>query len=230
MFELPDLVVFDLDNTIYEYAPCNKIAQSHLSEYLSELYGMSGSELNKSLAAARKLVKKRIEGASSHSRHLYISEFLHTRGIKLDPNTLLEAAERYWSAFLSKMQLAPGVIDLLTSLRYRQIPIALVSDLTLEIQYRKLVRLGVDSFFDFIVVSEETTLDKQSGRPFDLLIERLNGREYKSVWFIGDSESDFPRNFPASSIKYILSPFSNVKKTQQLENIKSFKDLSRLIR
>ena len=227
---IPSLVIFDLDDTMYDYEFCHGFAKAALIDYLSEMYGISRRDLSKSYETSRKLVKKRIQGASSHSRHVYVSELIQGRGIKPDPRVLVEAAERYWSEFLTHMTLSQGLSEFLTELRFLKIPIALVTDLTLEIQHRKLIHLGVDSFFDVIVASEETHLDKNSGKPFDLLIQRLRNKKLELVWFIGDKEFDFPETFPSENSRFIISPFSRMKETSRYEKIRDFRNLVSEIR
>jgi FMN phosphatase YigB (HAD superfamily) len=107
------------------------------------------------------------------------------------------------------MRLAAFARELLVKARLNGITVALVTDLTSSIQYRKLVYLGIDSLFDVIVTSQETSGEKETNDPFELLSERLKKMmNLDSVWFVGDSQFDFPKLFEANSKTYFISPYA----------------------
>ena len=64
--------------------------------------------------------------------------------------------------------------------------IALCTDMTSHIQYRKIERLGLSHFVDFMVSSEETGLEKPSPAMFNLALKKLNVEADRAAYF-GDS-------------------------------------------
>jgi putative hydrolase of the HAD superfamily len=66
------------------------------------------------------------------------------------------------------------------------IPTAIVTDLTAQIQFRKIVYFGLDHYFDYIVTSEEAGFDKPHEAPFQIAIQKMNPRGSR-VWMIGDN-------------------------------------------
>jgi putative hydrolase of the HAD superfamily len=108
-----------------------------------------------------------------------------------DAEHFLNLEELFWGSYLSQMELFPGVIEFMKLLEKRDIPLALVTDLTSNIQYRKLLKLGLSSYFDFILTSEEAGGDKSSGLPFELL-RKFCSTPLSNAWFIGDGEFDHP--------------------------------------
>lgn len=189
----PTLVVFDLDDTLYNYTPCNQKANEALLRLAAAETGVPEKEIADQLSVSREIVKGRTSGtAASHSRLLYIHEMLTRIGFGARPQLALNLESEFWRAYISSMELAPGAQDLLAALRYHKISVGLVTDLTLQIQLRKLVFLGFESTFDFLIASEEAGGEKPELTSFNLLVERTSETERESVWFVGDKEYDAP--------------------------------------
>ena len=188
----PSLVVFDLDNTLYDYNRPNTFATQTLIERISSSTAIDTSNVKSALDTSRLNVKQRLGNtASSHSRLLYISEVYRVLNLTPDAEYFLNLEEIFWDSYFSQMVLFPGVIEFIQLLQKRGIPLALVTDLTSNIQYRKLVKLGLNSYFDFILTSEEAGGDKSTGFPFELL-SKICASPLENAWFIGDGEFDGP--------------------------------------
>lgn len=193
MLKKPSLVVFDFDNTLYSYEEAHLYAHNALICMGSDVTGLSYEEFAELFTKARETVKSRLQATgSSHSRLLYIHEALSRIGFSNQLSVVLVLEQEYWRNFLLAMNLREGVEDLLLALRYNHIPTALVTDLTLGIQLRKLTYLKLESFFDIVVASEETQGDKVTLTPFDLMVTRSKSEWLENVWFIGDGIQDAP--------------------------------------
>lgn len=191
--EPPSLAVFDLDDTLYDYERPNSVAQEVLVQCMSSELRIDNLTVNTSLCEARIKVKERLGAtASSHSRLLYISEAFRFLNVKPNARLFVDLEEQFWGAFLKEMELFKGVTELLEELRRQRIHLALVTDLTSNIQYRKINMLGLNSIFDCIITSEEAGKDKISGLPFEILKNSFPNQPANS-WFIGDSIFDYPR-------------------------------------
>ena len=71
----PSLIIFDLDNTLYDYVRPNTFATATLIEKISFQTSLNTIEVKSALDASRLNVKQRLgQTASSHNRLLYISE------------------------------------------------------------------------------------------------------------------------------------------------------------
>ena len=64
--------------------------------------------------------------------------------------------------------------------------ISTCTDMTAHIQYRKLRRLGLDKFIDFMVTSEETGYEKPAPIMFNFALEKMNVRADEAAYF-GDA-------------------------------------------
>ena len=188
--EIPKYVFIDLDNTLYPYEEAHIPAQKELFSFLASQLRIDPSVIINDFERSRQVVKDRLgHTASSHSRLLYISDFLNRQGISSRSALVLSAEQVYWKTFLINMELFPGVQDFLTLLRLKSTMIVLVTDLTSAIQYRKISWLGLDNYFDLIVTSEDAGGDKISGLP-EKMISDLIKEKTPAGWSIGDQEWD----------------------------------------
>jgi FMN phosphatase YigB (HAD superfamily) len=190
---MPTMVVFDLDDTLYEYAPCDEAGKEALFRFANDELGVKAAAFADAYLQARINVKERLGNtASSHSRLLYCHEALELVGLRSEPHVALVMEQQYWRNYLLAMQLRPGVTDLLQTLRYNDVATAIVTDLTAQIQFRKLYHLDVAKLIDHVVCSEETALEKESLQPFRLLASRVADPTLEHVWFVGDKPFDAP--------------------------------------
>lgn len=189
----PSFVIFDLDDTLYDYSKCNYMAEQAVFIKGSLETGVSVKEFQLTYHESRKTVKERLgDVGASHSRLLYLHETLSRIGFANQPALTLNLEQEFWRNYMMEMKLRHGVESLLSLLRSNRIPIGLVTDLTLQIQLRKLIKLGINAYFDVIVASEESSGDKVTLSPFHILVDRSNSEWLENVWFIGDKAHDCP--------------------------------------
>lgn len=184
---LPDAILFDTDNTLYPYAPAHAAAQAAVRSKVVSTFSISPEDFDKAFDKARKQVKTRLKHtASSHSRLLYLQRMLEIMGLGSQVLWALDFEQTYWRTFLSNAILFDGVKELLDDLRRLGIPIAIVTDLTAQIQFRKVVYFGLDHYFDYIITSEEAGFDKPHEAPFQLALEKMQPKG-DCIWMIGDN-------------------------------------------
>ena len=136
---------------------------------------------------AKKQIKQSLgQTASSHNRLLYIQRMLELLGMGSQVLLALDFEQTYWRSFFTKIILFDNVIEFLDDIRLLKIPTAIVTDLTAQIQFRKIVYLNLENYFDYIVTSEEAGFDKPNLAPFNLVVDKLR-LENKSIWMIGDN-------------------------------------------
>ena len=108
------------------------------------------------------------------------------------PEVLIQAHQTYWSSFLRVMQLRPGVEDFLLLCRQNATEIIILTDLTSEIQHRKMIKLGIESFVDKLYSSEFVGSDKISCSGFEIATRAVLRNKDHSFWFVGDVQTDLP--------------------------------------
>ena len=112
---------------------------------------------------------------------------LEILNLKSQINSALELERIYWRCFISNMKLFPNVINFLNQLRILDIKCALLTDLTSDIQFRKISALGLEKYFDYVVTSEESGADKPSKQSFELLLKKTKILPKNEIWMIGDN-------------------------------------------
>ena len=83
-------------------------------------------------------------------------------------------------------KLFDDVKAVLDDLRLLGVPTVIVTDLTAQIQFRKIVYFGLDRYFDYIVTSEEAGHDKPHRAPFDIALDKMRPKG-SCIWMIGDN-------------------------------------------
>lgn len=184
---LPDAILFDTDNTLYPYDPAHAAAQSAVRNKVVSTFSIEAEEFDKAFKEAREQIKTRLKHtASSHSRLLYLQRMLEIMGLGSQVLLALDFEQTYWRTFLSNAVLFDEVKELLDDLRLLGVPTAIVTDLTAQIQFRKVVYFGLDRYFDYIVTSEEAGYDKPHEAPFQIALEKMQPKG-SCIWMIGDN-------------------------------------------
>lgn len=176
----------DLDDTLYDYEPCEKRGRAALAELATARFNWSPAMFEEAFQTARKRVKERFSGPSGHHRLLYIVELLSAAG-ELDCLAVAREWERaYWSSYLDGAVLRHGAQSLLDDARAHGAKVAIVTDLVLEVQLWKLTHFDLFRSIDALAVSEEVGHDKPHRAPFDLASHRM-GIAVNECIVIGDN-------------------------------------------
>ena len=183
-------VLFDIDNTLYSYAPCDKAGTEAMQTAFDRICPGRTAAFPTLLAQAKQEVKRHTAGtAACHNRLLYAQRLCEAAG-RFTAAHVLTLYNAYWDAFLSEMQLSEGAMALLEQLREKGLKIGFCTDLTAMIQMRKLCRLGLSDIADAIVTSEESGAEKPSPYPFTLLLEKLRIPPEAAVMIGDDYQKD----------------------------------------
>lgn len=180
------VVIFDLDNTLYDYDTCNQQAEKCLFKVIAEDFSITQEEAKELLNNAKRNVKARLGGdiAASHNRLLYMQNICEQAG----ENPLVYAMkfyDIYWDSMLDNMELFGYVLPLFECLHQKGITIAVLTDMTAQIQYRKLKKLELTEYVDYIVTSEEAGAEKPSDRMFELILQKA-GAVPQEALMVGD--------------------------------------------
>lgn len=180
-------VIFDIDGTLYSYVDNDRIAVKNLCEYAEKVLKVDEPEFRKAYKEARRIVKEErlTDGGARHSRVLFFQTALEILG-KNPFCHVLEMYNIYWDTFLANMKPFDGAVEFIKKLKSAGKKIALCTDMTAHIQYRKIVQLGLNDFIDFMVTSEETGLEKPARIMFELALKKMGVAAENAAYF-GDS-------------------------------------------
>lgn len=184
-----DLILLDLDNTLYDYHVCHNYAMEIFALEFAHLFSINIVEVNKLYKAARQQVHIRHHGtAVSHSRLFYIQNMVEKINNNTSTETIISLYNLYWDSFLNKMKLFDDAILFLQRCMELKLPIVLVTDMTTEVQFKKIKKLGIEKHLLYIVTSEEAGIEKPHPFIFEYAINkvlRLN-KAIKNIAVIGD--------------------------------------------
>ena len=178
-------VIFDLDNTIYDYDAAHKIAFEALTRYAGENLNLSPEEFQAAHREAmeEQLIRAERERAAIHNRLIRYQILLEN--IK-KPYYLADKMQKiYWDVFLRNMRPAPGVASALRILK-RDYVLGIGTNMTADYQYKKLKYLKLAHLFRFIVSSEEVQCEKPSLKLFRYCAKKAECPMSKCA-FVGDS-------------------------------------------
>lgn len=184
-------VFFDLDNTLYQYDPCQKAALVTLDDYAREHFHMEPEEFHEMYSYCMKTLTGRIgpNNASIHNlliRLQNIMERIHQPYYPHVPDML----RTFWKTFRDHMEVEPDAEKTLQELKKRGIFVGIGTNQTADVQYMKLDQLGLLPYIDMVITSEEALAEKPSPRFFQCCLEkasRVAGAEASGCLFVGDT-------------------------------------------
>ncbi len=179
-------VISDLDDTLYAFGPLDAEARALVREYLCGQLHITAPQYEEAFEAGRRETKRRLgDVAASHNRMLYFQKTLEILGVNPVPMSL-KLYEMYWGTILRGMKLHDGARGFLDRMRERGVRVMLCTDLTVQIQHRKIEALGIAGDIAGLVTSEEAGREKPAPEIFRLCLEKL-GVSAAEVCCIGDS-------------------------------------------
>lgn len=178
--------ILDLDNTLYDYKAPHKIAIKRVLSDFEDEFGLDRGRVEESFEAARKRTHEALlNTAASHNRLLYFQKMLELNDIN-SLDHAMKYYDIYWDTFLESMKLFEDASLFLENIRAAGCGVCILTDLTAHIQYRKIEKLDLSGFVDFIVTSEEAGIEKPHPKMFNLALTKLNCNKNQAI-MIGDN-------------------------------------------
>lgn len=219
-------ILLDIDNTLYDYDQAHKKALTSVFDSLAKKHSLNNKKLNTFYQKGRLQINMELsQTASSHNRALYFQRMFEM----LDINPLkytLEYYNLYWDVFLNNLNIYEGVYDFLEFVKDRKI--CLISDLTADIQHKKIQKMKLFDYAKFLVTSEEAGREKPHPYIFMLALKKLC-LDTSKVCMIGDS---YEKDIIGATNLAIKSFWSNRRNQESQPNnliveFNSFRELKR---
>lgn len=183
-------VIFDIDNTLYDYDKSHIVAMRALTDYCKKEFKITEKEILSCYNRAMSITAQRIgtKTAAIHSRMLRFQCMTELLSQPLFPH-VENMYHAYCDTLVKYAEPSPGIIPLFNELKKRHIRIGIGTDMTVRIQYKKLEKLGLTSYIDFIVTSQETGVKKPHPHFFEICLEKAECPSDQCA-FIGDNLKD----------------------------------------
>ncbi|MGO9388034.1 MAG: TIGR02253 family HAD-type hydrolase [Methanobacterium sp.] len=167
-------VFFDIDDTLYDTSGFARLARR------AAINVMIDAGLPLSSDEAYKLLKEIIkEKGSNYDKHFNIL----TKRVFGEEKPLLIALGMitYHNVKFALLRLFPKTPSTLIYLKSKGYHLGVISDGITIKQWEKLIRLGLNHFFDEVVTSEEAGVEKPDERIFRLALDRMGCQPTKSI-------------------------------------------------
>ena len=177
-------IIFDLDNTIYDYNICHNFGLDSVFIYLKSTYPSINITQIDYEKIAINLKKELVNTASCHNKSIYFKHLLEHMNVGYTSFNAIH--DIYWTSFYTKMICFDGVKEFIQWNKKQNIKIAILTDYETEYQIVKLERLGLLEYIDTIVTSEEIGKEKPSAQMFLYVLNKLS-LPAENVIMIGDN-------------------------------------------
>jgi len=186
----PKAIGFDLFNTLLTVHP-QAMEEAHNRQFRvlhEERIAVEEESFGKAYveAAVRFLKEAHKAGRETHNR-FWVAAALENLGQSLSPEDprIAKAVDAYFSAFYPNCELIPGTRELLGELGGRY-PLGMLTNFTHPPAVRTIIDLlGLDLFFETVLVSGELGYRKPHPYVFDRFVEAL-GVPADQILFVGD--------------------------------------------
>ncbi len=184
-------VIFDLDDTLYGFWDLSLEAMDKMVKRAEELTGIPAAEFRPVYEDSFRSIMDELDPGklmgTGHSRTLRLQHTLEHFGRSPFP-AVLELYDVYWDYMLDNMKREPHIEETMQAIKARGLAIGIGTNMTAHIQYRKIERLGLGKYIDFMVTSDEAVYDKPDPRFFRLAVKKA-GCLPEECLFVGDNKA-----------------------------------------
>ena len=179
-------VIFDIDNTLYNFDEAHEAGMEEVFFYVKDKFWCGKDTFSVVYKDMMQEIFDEIgEIGSAHNRLLRFERILEDRGLPLSPH-VMNLYSLYWDTLIERSQISPGAEETMKALKEMGIRLGIGSDMTAWIQYRKLEKLGLLQYFDFVVTSEEANADKPAARFYALCLRKARCEPQECI-YVGDN-------------------------------------------
>ena len=166
-------VIFDLDDTLFAWSPCDTAACHAVHLRLAASYALTRERFDELYDQARAMLKERMPTqAARHNRVLFFQHIVQQVCGSPRPSLVSEVDDLYWKVFLDAAEPNRAAHAVLEEAS-RQVPIAMLSNHTAGPQLKKLRALKMDPYFHCVMTSEEAGVEKPDPAIFQQVLRRL---------------------------------------------------------
>ena len=169
-------ILFSIENTLYDAFLQRETARLNAIKAMIEA-GLP-IDLERGYTLLKEIVK---EYGSNYSKHF--DELLKRQGLKWNPKVIAAGVVAYRHANLGFLRPYPDTITTLLKLRDMGYKLGLVSEGIPVKQWQKLIQLGLQHFFQQVIITEKLT-ETTMTTPFKTILKELNTKPNEAI-FVG---------------------------------------------
>lgn len=179
-------IIFDLDNTIYNYD------KAHDKSLLAILHKLSNDYNIENISEIFFEEKKKFQTLigktpASHNKYIQFKYFFEKNRISL--SNIDEYFKIYEEEFNKNLEIYPGLINFLDLLKKNNVKLYILTNNLCREQINKLKNLNLIHYFDRIFTSEEFGYEKPDPKFFYYILNEINCKK-EEVTMIGDNFFD----------------------------------------
>lgn len=177
-------IIFDFDNTLYNYELCNGNALNIVFNFIKETFFIELQIIKNKYTFINKNIKESNNYCNKFNKDIYFKKLLEELNIPIF--NLYKIINLYNEEFNNNLTLFDNVIDLLKILKKNNLKIGILSNNIFKQQYEKLIKLNILDFIDVIQTSDEVGYEKPNKLIFLYILNKMNLNP-NNVIMIGDN-------------------------------------------
>ena len=175
-------ILFDFDNTLYDYETANKKAIDEVFCKLNENYNLNN--IDDTYKKEKKKFQNYCYNASSHNKFIQLKKIFEK--YNLDLNQLNFYYDLYIDVFKNNLKLYPDLLDFLNLCSRNGIKMYILTNNICKEQIERLKNLDLLKYFSKVYTSEEFGIEKPDIKLFYYIIQDINCNKNEIVK-IGDN-------------------------------------------
>ena len=178
-------ILFDLDNTIYNYDTAHQKAINFVFDKIHDDFKINKMELEKSFKNEKKKYQQCCyRQASSHNKFIQIKKLLEL--YSLDLSKVNYYYEIYTKTFNESIELYPNVLNFIKFCKSKNIKMYILTNNICRDQLERLTHMNIIHFFEKIYTSEEFGIEKPDIKLFYYILSDI-GCNKDEIVKIGDN-------------------------------------------
>lgn len=171
-------VLFDIDDTLYDASL--QMSTARLNAIKAMMEAGLPTDIETTHRALQKIVK---EYGPDYNKHY--DKLLERLGLKWDPRVIAAGVAAYRETSPAYLKPYPNTIPTLLKLRDMGYRLGIVSEGRAVKQWQKLIQLGIQHLFHFVIISEEIGIETMSPELFKLILKKLKAQPNEAI-FVGN--------------------------------------------
>lgn len=177
-------VIFDFDNTLYDYESVNSEALKYTFACMSKQFNINTEIINSLYQIINKNIKSSNNSFNKFNKYIYIKLLFEQLNISI--KFIYDYVNIYNEHFYKLFKLHDGVAELFIFLKSKNIKIGILSNNVFLQQLDKLKYANILDYIDIVQTSDECGEEKPNKQIFYLLQSKIN-IPFENLAFVGDN-------------------------------------------